>query len=251
MKIKKCLEDIRHQYIGILSENLTGIYLHGSLAFHCFQWERSDIDFIAVVKQEPELPKKIRIIDFLLEMEPVPSKGIEMSIVEEKHCKDFTYPTPYVLHYSELYRQEAAEDPEEYCRRMNGEDPDLAGHFTVINKAGVTLYGLPKEEVFGDVPYSCYLDSIWRDIRDSLERIGEDPVYYVLNLARGLAAASQGEVLSKEQGGAWAIRHLPVCYRPLLKTALKAYKGSEEGVFDKEKLREYAGYVLKRYHSYS
>ena len=47
MKIKKCLEDIRHQYIGILSENLTGIYLHGSFAFHCFQWERSDIDFIA------------------------------------------------------------------------------------------------------------------------------------------------------------------------------------------------------------
>lgn len=188
----------------------------------------------------------MRITDFLLELEPVPPKGIEMSIVEEKYCKNFAYPTPYVLHYSESHRREAAEDLEEYCGRMNGKDHDLAGHFTVINKAGITLYGLTKEEVFGNVPYSCYLDSIWRDIRDSLERIGEDPVYYVLNLARGLAAASQGEVLSKEQGGAWGIQHLPVCYRPLIETALKAYKGSEKAAFDKERLREYADYVIKK-----
>ena len=193
----------------------------------------------------------MRITDFLLELKPVPPKGIEMSIVEEKYCKNFAYPTPYVLHYSKSHRREAAEDLEEYCGKMNGKDHDLAGHFTVINKAGITLYGLPKEEVFGNVPYSCYLDSIWRDIRDSLERIGGDPVYYVLNLARGLAAASQGEVLSKEQGGAWGIRHLPADYRPLLETALKAYKGSEEGIFDKEKLRGYADYVLKRYHCYN
>ena len=98
--------------------------------------ESSDIDFIVVVKQEPTLVEKIRIIDFLLEMELVPSKGIEMSIVEEKYCKDFAHPTPYVLHYSEFYRQEATENPEEYCRRMNGRDPDLAGHFTVIKKNG-------------------------------------------------------------------------------------------------------------------
>ena len=84
------------------------------MAFHCFQWESSDIDFIVVVKQEPTLVEKIRIIDFLLEMELVPSKGIEMSIVEEKYCKDFAHPTPYVLHYSEFYRQEATENPEEY-----------------------------------------------------------------------------------------------------------------------------------------
>lgn len=221
------------------------------MAFHCFQWESSDIDFIVVVKQEPTLVEKIRIIDFLLEMELVPSKGIEMSIVEEKYCKDFAHPTPYVLHYSEFYRQEATENPEEYCRRMNGRDPDLAGHFTVIKKTGITLYGLLKEDVFGDVPYSCYLDSIWRDIRDSLERIKKNPVYYVLNLARGLAVASQGEILSKEQGGTWGIRHLPVGYRPLIETALKAYKGSEEEVFDKEKLSEYADYVIKRYQRYS
>ena len=110
----------------------------------------------------------MRITDFLLELKPVPPKGIEMSIVEEKYCKNFAYPTPYVLHYSESHRREAAEDLEEYCGKMNGKDHDLAGHFTVINKAGITLYGLPKEEVFGDVLYSCYLDSIWRDIRDSL-----------------------------------------------------------------------------------
>ena len=37
----------------------------------------------------------------------------------------------------------------------------------------------------------------------------------------------------------------------LLETALKAYKGSEEGTFDKEKLREYVDYVLKKYQFYS
>ena len=55
------------------------------------------------------------------------------------------------------------------------EQKDGELHFTVIKKTGITLYGLLKEDVFGDVPYSCYLDSIWRDIRDSLERIKKNP----------------------------------------------------------------------------
>ena len=36
---------------NILGENLIGIYLHGSMAFGCFNPLKSDIDLILVVKE--------------------------------------------------------------------------------------------------------------------------------------------------------------------------------------------------------
>ena len=42
------LDTVAGRYEEILGKNLVGIYAHGSLAFGCFSWERSDIDFLVV-----------------------------------------------------------------------------------------------------------------------------------------------------------------------------------------------------------
>lgn len=39
------------EYQEILKDNLIGIYIHGSIAFGCFNQDTSDIDFIVVVKK--------------------------------------------------------------------------------------------------------------------------------------------------------------------------------------------------------
>ena len=57
--------EIKRRYADILQENLLGIYLHGSLAAGCFQWERSDIDFLVVVRQMPAIEKKIALVETL------------------------------------------------------------------------------------------------------------------------------------------------------------------------------------------
>ena len=50
MECKELLDKIVSAYNDILQENLTGIYVHGSLAFGCFRWEKSDVDFLVVVR---------------------------------------------------------------------------------------------------------------------------------------------------------------------------------------------------------
>lgn len=43
---------------------------------------------------------------------------------------------------------------------MNGTDQDLAAHFTIIRKAGITLYGETADTLFGAVHKADYLDSL-------------------------------------------------------------------------------------------
>ncbi len=72
------VEDIYAEILG----DLVGIYVHGSLAFGCFQWERSDLDFIVVVEEPPALTEKEALIAALLCLtKAAPPKGLEMSVV--------------------------------------------------------------------------------------------------------------------------------------------------------------------------
>ena len=141
MQGKKWMERICRRYSEILGEQLTGIYLHGSAAFGCAS-DASDLDFIVVVSGAPSQQQKREMIALLLclSREPdAPGKGFEMSVVEQTVCRPFCYPTPYLLHYSQSYQKQFAEDLDGWCRRMNGVDYDLTAHFTVIRQAGICL----------------------------------------------------------------------------------------------------------------
>lgn len=45
MEYQEILRKIATAYTKILQDNLAGIYVHGSIAFGCFHWSKSDIDF--------------------------------------------------------------------------------------------------------------------------------------------------------------------------------------------------------------
>ena len=47
----KLMEVISEKYNKLLGKNLVGIYVHGSIAFGCFNWDKSDIDFIVVINE--------------------------------------------------------------------------------------------------------------------------------------------------------------------------------------------------------
>lgn len=231
----------------ILGENLTGVYLHGSSVMGCFNPEKSDLDFIIVVEKPLFDPIKREYLDMTVRYSALgPAKGIEMSIVLKDVCKPFVYPTPYELHFSIGHLEWYEEDPEEYVREMNGDDFDLAAHFTIIKGRGKCLYGAPIEEVFGEVPASDYMDSIWRDIEDAKEDISEYTMYLTLNLARVLAYKEEGLILSKKEGGDWAIHHLPVDYHPLIIDALREYCENAEIVYDETLAKCYAKYMIRQ-----
>lgn len=237
---------IKREYSTILREKLVGIYVHGSIAFGCFNWARSDIDFLVVVNESLSQVEKESLISVLLKLEnSAPQKGFEMSVVQDSVCKPFVYPTPYELHFSNSYIESYKADLSAQCRNLNGTDKDLAAHFTVTRAVGFPLCGKPVNEVFGAVPRENYIDSILYDIESAADEIIRSPVYFTLNLCRVLAYLTDGIVLSKEQGGKWGAEHLP-SYAELINDARAAYTDGCEFVAVNDKLKEFAADMLRR-----
>lgn len=246
MKCKEVLYKISNEYQSILGNNLVGIYVHGSLAFGCFNPNKSDIDFIVVVDNPPTIEEKEDLIKTLLNLtSEAPTKGFEMSVVLLEYCKYFIYPTPFELHFSIAHLQRCKDNLKEYCMSMKGTDKDLAAHFTVIKKVGYSIYGDRIEEVFGEVPKENNLDSIINDVENATEDIVENPIYIILNLCRVLAYKNDGLVLSKEQGGLWGVENLPKQYQLLSSRALNNYKSEIEENFDKELLLNFSNYMIE------
>lgn len=241
---EELLNKIVDGYKRILGENLVGIYLHGSLAFGCFTWDKSDIDFIAVVNNEPTPSEKAEIIKLLLKLDAeAPPKGFEMSVVPRSACDRFVYPTPYFLHFSNGHKQSYIDDIEGHIAVLHGDDRDLAAHFTVVRAVGKTLCGAPIPEVFGDVPPRYYLDSILFDIENAEDDILENPVYITLNLCRVRGYLESAGVLSKLDGGQWGIAHLPE-YSDIISAALTEYSGGDRMCVTAERLKQFAEDML-------
>lgn len=231
----------------ILSELLTGVYLHGSLAMGCFNPAKSDIDLILVINGEMTDWRKRQFMERVVELNAhAPAKGLELSVVTEEVCRDFVYPTPFELHFSPAHLQWWQQDPEGYIQRMKGTDPDLAAHFTIIRKYGIALKGAAVEEVFGPVPEEAYLDSIRLDVKSAVEDVSDNPVYVILNLCRVAAWVEEKQVFSKRQGGEWGLVHLPAKYQPLIRDALDAYCSDGEMRFDTVLARDFCGEMLGR-----
>lgn len=190
----------------VVGENLTGVYLHGSMAMGCFHPKKSDIDLIVVIKDSISDEQKMQFMRHVVRLNSrAPAKGLELSIVKREYCNPFVYPTPYELHFSPMHLKWFESDPQDYIKKMKGTDIDLAAHFSIIDHYGIALYGEEIGEVFGDVPKQDYLDSICADIRNAKKDIMEEPVYIILNLCRVLAYLREGLYLSKEAGGKWAL----------------------------------------------
>lgn len=241
---KKLLDVIVSEYKKILGDKHVGIYVHGSIAFGCFHWKKSDIDFLVVIEEVPSAEEKERLIEVLLELEKeAPPKGVEMSVVLEKYCNNFVYPTPFELHFSNAHMEKCRKDLSAYCKSMKGTDKDLAAHFTVIRSVGIVLCGKEITAVFGAVPREDYLDSIKCDIEDSENEILENPIYIILNLCRVLAYVEESRVLSKEQGGLWGLENLPARYEPVVRAALNAYGSDENFSADSKVMKDFSKYM--------
>ncbi len=246
MTASELVENISIQFQNILKENYVGMYLHGSLATETFNWDKSDVDFIIVVKKNPFLETKIKLIEVLLELNNyAPKKGFEMSLVLAEVCKNFIYPTPYCLHYSNLYIKEYIYDIRRTCMQMKGNDKDLAVHFKMIKSCGKKISGKEIDEVFGVVSNEYYMDSVLSDLKDYEESILDNPIYAVLNLVRTLAYLEENVLLSKKEAGKWGVSHLKEHFT-LINEALICYSGYKEMKVNTVDLKNFAKDLLKR-----
>ncbi|MBQ8965262.1 aminoglycoside adenylyltransferase domain-containing protein [Ruminococcus sp.] len=250
-RYKQLLDAFVHESKDILGGELTGIYLHGSAAMGCFAPDKSDLDILIVVKGKLSDEVKKRYMEMVVRLnEKAPAKGIEMSIVTENVCRPFVYPTPFELHFSAAHLEWYRNAPDDYIRKMNGKDKDLAAHVTITKARGKTLFGKPIDEVFGEVGKGFYFDSIWCDVENAEDDILREPVYIILNLARVLAFAKDGLILSKSEGGCWGRKNLPDRFHVLLSDAMAEYESGKTSCYDRELSESYAGFMLDEIRKY-
>jgi predicted nucleotidyltransferase len=214
-----------------LSNNLVGVYLHGSLAMGCYNQNKSDIDLLIVAQHKLSTENSKHIAQQILKLQDsLPSESrLEISIILESYLKDFVYPTPFEFHYSDFHRMNYKNDENYLCGGF--EDSDLAAHIVVIYHRGVTLYGKDIREVFYPIEQHFYVDSILSDVENASENIIESPLYYTLNLCRVLyflkegvvSSKKEGVVSSKKEGGEWGIQVLPSQYRQHIQYFLDEY----------------------------
>lgn len=65
------------------------------------------------------------------------------------------------------------------------------------------------------------------------------------NPARVFAYMKDGLVLSKKEGGEWALDDLPGIYHSLIKAALSEYSGAADISYDMNLAKDYAGYMVE------
>lgn len=232
---------------GILAEHLIGIYLHGSLAMGCFNPHHSDLDLLVITSNRMPLTTKRQIIEYLLVCSRQPHP-IEISCLARDQLLPWHYPPPFDLHYSEMWRdtytRDLASGTWQAWNANERRDPDLAAHITVINVRGICLIGEPIAAIFPPVPAEDYRASLAGDIHDSLESIVADPVYAILNCCRTYAYIRDGQILSKEEGGRWALRVLPAEFYDTVTSALAAYRSDTgDQNFDPNALIAFATYM--------
>jgi streptomycin 3"-adenylyltransferase len=71
-------------------------------------------------------------------------------------------------------------------------------------------------------------------------------MYLILNLARVLAYKEEQLVLSKKEGGEWALEHLPTEYKSLIETAMTEYLEGGKPDYDMDLAKRYAEYMTAR-----
>jgi len=232
-----CGGDIRSYVGGLvklladkLGSNLTGVYLHGSLAAGSWFPPKSDIDIIVVVYGgltcEQAADVNLAIAKYA-ETRPV-TGSIELSVITLETARNVPEKMPFELHYSETWHEKILRGEVVYGGGLT--DGDLPAHLTWVKKRGICLCGEPIDEVFGDVSWQSFTDSVREDF-DWLaegENICEAPYYGVLNLCRVLQSVMENDrkLLTKYEGARWAIENLPPEHRPVIQKALDIYSSN-------------------------
>lgn len=247
-EINLLIEKVNQSLKEILQNNLVGVYYHGSLRLGGYNSNISDVDLIIVIYRKMNRSVKKAICEFFLRNRDLfPKKGFEFSVVLKKYCKSFIYPTPYELHLSEAWIDRYQEEPELVLNDNEKVDYDLASHFHVLkNKASFLDFGVPLEEVFGDVPLDDVVNSNYRDIEEAKEQIQLTPMYTILNLCRFYALIKDNLTLSKLSGGKWALEKNYFSYPTLIEYALSEYTSQGSIEYDSTLLDAFAEDALEK-----
>jgi len=250
ISVRTQVENFTNQVITLLTGNLVGIYLHGSLAMACFNPRHSDLDLLVITHTRIPPARKRQLAELHLRASNAPHP-IEISYLPHSDLMPWRYPPPFDFHYSETWRaqtEQALQDPQwPPAAEHPMHDPDLAAHVTITKARGICLFGAPIAQIFPAVPKADYLASIQGDVQDAFANILDNPVYAILNACRVDAFLHAGLICSKQEGGEWTLTNATATVQPAIAAALASYADDQTHTpFDPAALTAFVDYMRQR-----
>ncbi len=212
----------------ILSDNLLGLYLHGSLAMGGFSPGNSDIDLLGVTKFPLANEDALKLTKLFLKYSNHPFP-VEISFLNKQQLIKWDHPSQFDFHFSEFWRSyfESQAGTDVDLNDGDAKDEDLAAHITIINDRGICLLGNPIVEMFPEIPREDYISSILGDFQSCLQNIEQDPVYCTLNLFRVYRYLKENEIYSKIEAGEWGLLQVPNEYRSIIQRVINRYQNNK------------------------
>jgi predicted nucleotidyltransferase len=222
----------------LLGLRLVGVYLHGSAVLGGFDIRRSDIDVLVVCKEPITAAEQSAAADALSEDHlPCPARGLELSIVTLAVTQ-----CPSAAPAYELHMTTASHDTKVIDGHRHRGDPDLILHFAVCRATGRLLGpGLPATDVFGPLSEDLVLAQLSTELRWSANHFPGE--YAVLNACRAWRFAVDGAIVSKIDGGRWALDRTPDSDHVLIERALDHQRCRPAADLDPKAVTQFVGQV--------
>ncbi|WJR35246.1 DUF4111 domain-containing protein [Mycobacteroides immunogenum] len=200
---------------SVFGAQLVGVYLHGSAVLGGFDPRRSDVDIVVVCENVMTAVQQSAVAERLRAQHlPCPAAGLELSIVTLAAAG-----RPSVQPLFELHITTAPTDSKVIDGHGHPGDPDLILHFAVCRQAGRLVGpGRAAAEVFAPIGRDMVAAQLMAEVRWGA---GHAPAEYaVLNACRAWQFAMDGVLVSKVDGGQWALERMAGVDRELIRAAL-------------------------------
>ena len=204
--VRALLREFRDRLVTILGVELVGVYLMGGIAFPGFR-PSGDVDFFVVTRGI--LRRRQRE---------------ELSAIHRTLAETHQFGNLLDGFYISSARARSGLRP---TGLGGGRDDSWALHREHLRRgAYIALVGPPAKDVFLAPTPSELERDLAREELYALSKLGDHPHWAVLQLCRIALSRTTGNVVrSKLQAGEWALTHFPREWHPLLRSALKIYRG--------------------------
>ena len=262
-EVNAVLAELVARWREILGSNLVGAYLQGSFAVGDFT-ERSDVDFVVVVKSDIEPPVLARLQQLHAEMHRKPSYWAQ-------HLEGSYAPAAIIRKLTDTPRDPPGEprdaafrDPQTglgpkyypfpflgngWDRLVRSEHDNSQVVRWIVRERGVTLHGPPPSTLIDRVTG----DELRAEVRVNLPLwtgsllSGAEEItavwhqaFMVTVICRMLHTLETGEIHSKAAATSWALRTLPSSWHPLITRAAATWAGSQATWHDRPAAPEVA-----------
>ena len=176
-----------------LGSAASDVFVHGSAALGGWN-SSSDLDML-ITSKVPDREWVIIRRRLLSELATGPS--VELSVASAASAAAPEPPWPFLLHVNQATGRVVADGGQG--------DLDLVLHYLVTRHSGLAITGRAVDAAIGVVQRADVLTHLRDELTWAMEEA--DQRYAVLNACRALAYSRNGFVLSKIDGGAWALKH--------------------------------------------